>query len=518
MTDHSTLELAARMLRRGRLVYAAKAYSAEARRHPGSSEAWLGLGRALRQQRRWPEAEVCLRKVLALRPGWDAAVMELSDALRGQGRVEEAVTTLAGFVAAQPRHAAALLKVGGLRSAVGRFDEAHRDLSAAIALAPADAEAYLERMQVQLWRGNFTEAAADAERVIDLGLRSEGRFERLSFPFAEAAGRVKVGAGLGAAHRRLERFSRANPDSVWASFWQLGLAFELHHRREYAPLAAALSRLARGRYLWMRWLIGYACLRAQDWEGVIRECASVIRSYPWFLRGGFLIGEALIGSGHRDKAVAWLERLEPSDEGQRALWLSWIGEIHLRLGSYKRALPYLEQACRLGGGTYLALCWTWRGAANFKLGQRREALKDFDDAIARSPGDAEAYYWRALLLTSLGKAAEARRSLDAVLRTHKLPGVFLHRALLRRELDDRAGATQDLKRLAAVVRRRWTLPPGRRVRLLAQTSRWLQSGLVLGKAQALRKTAAELSDHELHFWSIPELSGSCGSVPIAPGL
>ena len=154
-------------------------------------------------------------------------------------------------------------------------------------------------------------------------------------------------------------------------------------------------------------------MREHRWNDAIAELGPILRRYPFFIRVGFLLGEALLGQGKTDSALAFLSRLEPSQGPERGIWLSWMGEIHFRLKDFERALPFLNEACGRGDELPLAICW--RGGALFGLGRPREALADLDCAVDRVPMDGEPYFLRAHVLLSLGRYSEACRDLGRYL-------------------------------------------------------------------------------------------------------
>jgi Tfp pilus assembly protein PilF len=110
--------------------YYAKALAAA----PGDAEIFCDKGYSLYIQRRWAEADVCLRQAIALKPRLARAHNNLGLLLAKDGKVDEA---LAEFRAAGLRPAEAHQNVAFVMSTERRWDEARRQYELAIAANPA---------------------------------------------------------------------------------------------------------------------------------------------------------------------------------------------------------------------------------------------------------------------------------------------------------------------------------------------------------------------------------------------
>ncbi len=367
-------------------------------------DANIALGTALSRREKWREAEQALSKALLLRPDSETAAFLLARALGAQGRSPQGAKVLRVVVERAPFNMAARLELGRLSLGMGQRNQAYRVFSDAMRLAPENIEPYLERIPLLLKRGDFDRAFGDAEKALALGLRTEEQIEKLTFPFGEQGRPPWSKADVRRCERELACYARAKPGVFWARFYLTGMRLHLDHEGAFEHLPA-LSRQATGRYAWARWLIGLCFMRRHFWKEASAELAPILKTYPFFLRVGFLIGEALLGLGNGARALKFLARLEPDEGPARGVWLSWMGEIHFRLRDFPRALSYLDQACSRGDELPLAICW--RGGAKLGLGRGEEALRDLDRAVERVPIDGEPYFLRAHANLTLGRYAQA---------------------------------------------------------------------------------------------------------------
>jgi tetratricopeptide (TPR) repeat protein len=229
-----------------------------------------------------------------------------------------------------------------------------------------------------------------------------------------------------------------------------GVTLHLIPSRIPPEAVEALAAEAKGRYAWMRWIVARFALAHKDWPRADGELGAVLRIYPWFLRVGFLLGESLIGQGRTDAALKVIAALKPKEPRERGIWLSWMGEIHLRLGHDAEALGYLDQACGHLGSSPRAHCW--RGAARLRLGRLEEALPDLTESIRLDPADDEPYLWRAELYLRRGENARAAEDLDRALALR--PGhvaALALRAVARGRSGDLRGMRSDVDELPQVL-------------------------------------------------------------------
>lgn len=399
----------------------------------------FGLGRICERQERWLEAKDHFSWAVELRPSSFDALFSLGRTLRSLGRSRQGEKILRRAASLEPWNYRAPLELGLLYKEWRKPLEAGASFSRAIRLNSAAHEPYLQRMTVSLRQGRFASAFADAERYLDLGLATENRILRLTYPFGEHIRPPWDPDILKSIQRKLCRFIRREPRNIWARFYLLGLQTLLEERLWDEDVVDAVSRLARGRYLWMRWFSGNSLLRMGDFHRAINDLRPLIREYPQLTQAGCLLGEAWLGLGRAKEAMSALDRVKPRAAGQLASWLTWKGELYLWMADYGGALEILEKA----GDFELAFCW--RGLAKLKLGRVEEALVDLDEAVRRFPKDAEARTARGEAYRLCARYEEAARdlalavALSAVSLSPVNPLAAVNQALIKSEQGDNAG-------------------------------------------------------------------------------
>ncbi|WAA66021.1 tetratricopeptide repeat protein [Microbacterium oxydans] len=152
---------------------------------------------------------------------------------------------------------------------------------------------------------------------------------------------------------------------------------DLDRRLKGSPVAKATHAIDR--------------LRQRDWEVAVslaEELRAQLPSWPWVRA---FLAHALASAGKRDRALTEIEtarRLEPSN--------SWWNLAHVELlleeDQFSDALDLIStvEASVVGQAAVVSL----RGAALYGLGQREEAITEFNSAIRLDPRDAEHRYRR----------------------------------------------------------------------------------------------------------------------------
>jgi len=170
--DQDFLGAARRHAREGRLPEALTCYRWALAAAPDDPAIMLGLGVALAGARRPEEAEIWLRRVIALRPDFAEAQAALGDALRAAqppwGRLDEAIACYRRALDLRPADAAA-------RTGLGVARHARRERDAAIATQLREAERRPDHAGAQFdlgfalgRQGRLAEAAACYRRVLAL--------------------------------------------------------------------------------------------------------------------------------------------------------------------------------------------------------------------------------------------------------------------------------------------------------------------------------------------------------------
>lgn len=391
--DAARYALAERLNALGKLDKANTLLRSLARKHPDFYGSHLALGRNLVRQSRWAEAEPALSRALKLKASCAEASMLLADVLRATRRPAEAARLYTALAERCPELGLAHLELGRLQRERGLLGKAYKSIRAAADVAGSRSEALLERIPLELLKGRFDAAFRDCEEILAHGLRRELFVDKLLFPFGEVARPPFTRIRLIRVRARLADYLRGQPRSAWGHCLNLSLAMMIEGEFDGAPYLRPLDRVARGRFVWMRWLMGAVHQRRMEWRPAMAQFAQVVRAYPAFMRPKFLIGDDLIGLGRPSQALSFFLLAKPMEPGQNGRWLAWMGEMHLRLGRYEEALRYLDRACASADTDSLA--FTWRGAAKQRLGRLDEALRDLNEGARRNADDVEAYNWRA---------------------------------------------------------------------------------------------------------------------------
>jgi TolB-like protein/DNA-binding winged helix-turn-helix (wHTH) protein/Tfp pilus assembly protein PilF len=158
---------------------------------PGLAEAHALLGRVLKKQFQWAEAEAQYQQALELNPNNSAAHLEYANWLASHGRVDEAL--------AWSRRARELDPLGNASAAIGwilfharRYDEAIRELRSVLAVHPDDAIAHLFLAFPMIAKGEAEETILDLEKTASITHRSPGTLELLATAHARAGHRAQA--------------------------------------------------------------------------------------------------------------------------------------------------------------------------------------------------------------------------------------------------------------------------------------------------------------------------------------
>jgi TolB-like protein/DNA-binding winged helix-turn-helix (wHTH) protein/Tfp pilus assembly protein PilF len=158
---------------------------------PGLAEAHAVLGRILKKQFQWANAEAEYMQSLSLNPNNSFAHVEYAEWLVSHGRVDEAL--------AWSRRARELDPLGRSGITVGwvlfqarRYDESIRELRSFLAVHPDDALAHLILAFPMIANGQANEAIIDLERTASLMHRSPGALELLATAHARAGHRAEA--------------------------------------------------------------------------------------------------------------------------------------------------------------------------------------------------------------------------------------------------------------------------------------------------------------------------------------
>ena len=158
---------------------------------PGLAEAHALLGRILKKQFQWADAEAEYKQALALNPNNSTAHLDYAQWLMSHGRVDEAL--------AWSRRARELDPLGKTGDTIGwmlfqarRYDDSIQELRSFLAVYPNDAIAHLLLAFPMIANGQAEEAIPDLEKTATMMHRSPGALELLATAHARAGHRAKA--------------------------------------------------------------------------------------------------------------------------------------------------------------------------------------------------------------------------------------------------------------------------------------------------------------------------------------
>lgn len=227
---------------------------------------------------------------------------------------------------------------------------------------------------------------------------------------------------------------------------------------------------------------GIEALRRNDRASAIEALSGAIALKRSSMVAYLRRGEAYMLGGPQDFSSALRDFREAARLDRGAVRpLERLGDISVKLGSYKRAADYYRTGLQLDEG---APRMTYKLAlANYQAGRTGEALELAQRAVSLDPRLAEAHYLRGLCLVDqqkLREGAEAFR--QALARDKRLVGARAQLVLTARALGQRRDEVTHLELLAEQTRQpEYAAALGRALVELGHVDRAIQ---VLGKASA----------------------------------
>lgn len=336
-------------------------------------------------------------------------------ALRREGRPEQAIALLKSTLNNPPsfnieaaalqlplRAAEVFLQQGKLNSAQKIWSHALRRLT-----DPKSLPERIDRFKLLISLKKYREAIHEAERILDQDNHPR-TINELKMPWSIVMfSRPDIRNSFKKDQDILQGMIRSRPSNPWAYFYlsQLNTMSDIRVKNPIDSIA----NFRAGRYGWMWFELGHSRLQRCDFKGAIKAFAAAAKStQPPLWRAYAFAGEALLCLRRGKTAFDYFKKAQaaaPPEE--RADVLAWIGEMHLWLGDYRKAIACLEKAAE--GGALYAYCWL--GAAKLKSGNAHAALKDLDLGLKLLPRDREAYLWRGETKISLKDYAGALEDL-----------------------------------------------------------------------------------------------------------
>jgi tetratricopeptide (TPR) repeat protein len=151
-----------------RLNFAIKEYKTALEIDATSVDALRGLERIYERLNNYAEAEIVLRKLLALNPRDPSARLYLAKALSAQGKNDEAVQELQTGLQANPGDPHAALELGTLYVKAGKDADAEQQFRVAVQKLPQDPEAHFALGSLLLHEKKFAESQQELQIAVRL--------------------------------------------------------------------------------------------------------------------------------------------------------------------------------------------------------------------------------------------------------------------------------------------------------------------------------------------------------------
>jgi len=197
---------------------------------PGLAEPHAILGRILKKQFQWADAESEYKQALALNPNNAPTHVEYADWLTSHGRLDEAL--------AWSRRARELDPLGNAGFSIAwtlfqarRYDDSIREMRSVLAVHPENAGAHLSVAFPMIANGQAAEAIPDLEKTAAMMHRDPGSLEMLATAYARAGHRAEALRLLdelkkGRAAGRVQATSFINPNLALGNYDEALVWFE----------------------------------------------------------------------------------------------------------------------------------------------------------------------------------------------------------------------------------------------------------------------------------------------------
>jgi len=156
---------------------------------PQLAEAHALLGRVLKKQFQWTDADAEYKQALALNPNSASAHLEYAEWLASHGRMDEALAWSRRARELDPL-GDATLSIGWILFHAHRYDESIREMRSFLAVHPDDAFAQLALAFPMIANGQAGESIPDLEKTAAMMDRSPGALEMLATAHARAGHRT----------------------------------------------------------------------------------------------------------------------------------------------------------------------------------------------------------------------------------------------------------------------------------------------------------------------------------------
>ena len=212
----------------------------------GSSDAVMGLANIYMHERRFPEAEDYLRRLLSGHPNSALIHIQMGRVLAAEGKTDAAVAELQAGIKVEPRNDAAQRDLADLYVTAGKNDLAEASYRALLAVHPGEAELHRRLGEALLPQKKFTEAQQEFTTAVKLKPDLGEAYGGLAF----AAGENK---NYALVIRALDARAKLLPE-VPITYFMRGSAYD--HLRDFKNAAASYRLFlnsAHGKYPDQEW-------------------------------------------------------------------------------------------------------------------------------------------------------------------------------------------------------------------------------------------------------------------------
>jgi tetratricopeptide (TPR) repeat protein len=420
-------------LARARVSKADAAFSAALKLSPQAGGALAGLGEALFRGSRYSEALARFDAALQADPNSVTAKLGAAKSKLSLERLEEALASLAALSKAEPKDARVALWYGralevqgereraqavyraGIKAAGaspdvvdlyialalhenqnGRPDAAQKTLAAARAALPESSALYRANAEVAMSQGRESEAVRALKRAIEIDPEDLAASFKLGIALRKTRAYTE-------ATTFFDRLAAADPEYPGLAL-ERGLLFEDTGRTEEAlkSYESALAKAPGDVDLMLRVGCGkVAAGRSGEASELLRK---VLSSRPNSAETNHCLGRALLIENHLPDARRLLDRAIEIDPN-RAEYHLYSGWAANEAGDIGKADRELAEALKLDKG--LADAYWQRGVLRAKKGAVRDAVQDLMRALELNPGRVDAHASLADAYYDLGREREA---------------------------------------------------------------------------------------------------------------
>ena len=433
-----TLELA------GRHAEALARFEAAVHAQPGWLPAELGMAKTQIQLQRLPEAQAILKRLLEKLPGHPILLYWRGRAEQATGDADAALASYAASIQAgkgRSDSVDAYLALARLQADLGQLAAAQQTLSEAQEKLPPSGVLFKALGEMAIARAEYTRAYEHFQSALGLdsgdtrarflgavALTRMGRFDEALSAFASVGESDKDFPGLAVERGRLFEESGRSEQALQ----EYEAAFAQSPDDPEVQIRVGCSRVVAGR--------------AADAEALLEKA---LKARPRSAEASHCLGRALFDQDRSIEALPRLERavnLDPT----RAVYHLYVAWVEVEIGRLSDASKVLEQALELDKG--LADAYWQRGRIRQKQGAVKDAIRDLERALKLKPARTEALADLATAYADLGKMSDALKAWeDAIARDADNPTWHFRYAKLLSSSGSGAMAAAHLRRAIDLI-------------------------------------------------------------------